>query len=84
MNQPTVMIIPAYEPPLSFLPFLRELREATEAQLVIVDDGSGDAYRERFAEAERIIYGRKIYAGKLDPSCFLSDDIEKHYNNECE
>lgn len=54
MNQPTVMIIPAYEPPLSFLPFLRELREMTEAQLVIVDDGSGDAYRERFAEAERI------------------------------
>lgn len=35
-----------------------------------------------FAEAERIIYGRKIYAGKLDPSCFLSDDIEKHYNND--
>jgi hypothetical protein len=35
-----------------------------------------------FNEAERIIYGKKIYAGKLDPKCFLSEDIEKHYNND--
>ena len=35
-----------------------------------------------FNEAERIIYGKKIYVGKLDPKCFLSDDIEKHYNND--
>lgn len=35
-----------------------------------------------FDEAERIIYGKKIYVGKLDPKCFLSEDIEKHYNND--
>ena len=35
-----------------------------------------------FEEAERIIYGKKIYAGKLDPKSFLSDDIEKHYNGD--
>ena len=35
-----------------------------------------------FNEAERIIYGKKIYAGKLNPESFLSDDIEKHYNND--
>lgn len=35
-----------------------------------------------FEEAERIIYGKKIYAGKLDPKAFLSDDIEKHYNGD--
>lgn len=35
-----------------------------------------------FAEAERIIYGKKLYAGKLDPRCFISDEIEKHYNND--
>ena len=35
-----------------------------------------------FLEAERIIYGKKLYAGKLDPKCFISDEIEKHYNND--
>ena len=35
-----------------------------------------------FSEAERIIYGKKIYAGKLNPDAFLSDDIEKHYNED--
>lgn len=35
-----------------------------------------------FEEAERIIYGKKIYAGKLDPKAFISEDIEKHYNGD--
>ena len=35
-----------------------------------------------FEEAERIIYGKKIYAGKIDPKAFLSDDIENLYNND--
>ncbi len=35
-----------------------------------------------FKQAERIIYGKKLYAGKLDPKCFLTDDIEKWYNND--
>lgn len=32
-----------------------------------------------FEEAERIIYGKKLYKGELDPSCFLSAEIAKHY-----
>lgn len=35
-----------------------------------------------FEEAERIIYGKKLYAGKIDPSAFISDEIEKHYNGD--
>ncbi len=35
-----------------------------------------------FQEAERIIFGKKLYAGKLDPKAFISDDIEKHYNGD--
>ncbi len=35
-----------------------------------------------FVESERIIYGKKLYAGKIDPKCFLSDEIEKHYKND--
>ena len=35
-----------------------------------------------FEEAERVIYGKKIYAGRLDPKAFISEDIEKHYNGD--
>ncbi len=35
-----------------------------------------------FLEAERIIYGKKLYSGAIDPRCFVSEDIEKLYNND--
>ena len=35
-----------------------------------------------FEQAERIIYGKKLYAGKIDPDCFIADDIEKWYKND--
>lgn len=35
-----------------------------------------------FLEAERIIYGKKLYCGRLDPACFLNREIEKWYNND--
>ena len=35
-----------------------------------------------FEEAERVIYGKKIYAGKLNPSAFLLDEINKHYDGD--
>ncbi len=34
-----------------------------------------------FEEAERIIYGKKLYKGELDPKCFLSEEITKHYKD---
>lgn len=35
-----------------------------------------------FEQAERIIYGKKLYAGKIDPSAFVSEELEKHYNGD--
>jgi len=38
--------------------------------------------RVGFNEAERIIYGKKLYSGKIDPECFVSQDIQKHYKDD--
>lgn len=35
-----------------------------------------------FEQAERIIYGRKLYCGRIDPECFLDESIEKNYNGD--
>ncbi len=56
----------------------RDIEKIKEAGLTVFNN-NGDV---GFLEAERIIYGKKIYAGKLDPECFISDDIMKHYNND--
>lgn len=34
-----------------------------------------------FCEAERIIYGKKLYKGEILPECFLSDELKAHYKN---
>ncbi|MBR4278577.1 MAG: flavin reductase [Clostridia bacterium] len=56
----------------------RDCDKIALAKLTPVNE-NGDVY---FNEAERVIFGKKIYAGKLDPKCFISDDIEKHYNGD--
>ena len=37
--------------------------------------------RVGFEQAERIIYGKKLFKGELDPKCFLSEEISKHYKD---
>ena len=54
MHTPVVIIIPAYHPPKEFPVFLHALRQKTDAFILVVDDGSGEDYYERFAEATRI------------------------------
>ncbi len=51
MCAPVVIIIPAYQPPENFPPFVQALRKITDAQILIIDDGSGDKYLNRFDEA---------------------------------
>ncbi len=38
--------------------------------------------RVGFNEASRIIYGKKLYCGRLDPKCFVDPAIEKWYNGD--
>ena len=46
------IIIPAYEPDARLPELLGTLKERNMGPIVIVDDGSGDAYKEVFAQAE--------------------------------
>ncbi len=51
MSCETIVILPAYEPPETFLTFTKDLLAASEhVQLIVVDDGSGEAYASRFRE----------------------------------
>ncbi len=34
-----------------------------------------------FEEADRIIYGKKLYKGKINPDAFLSEELYNHYKN---
>ncbi len=46
------ILIPAYEPDERMLCLIRQLKEQTGEQIVIVDDGSGNKYQPIFNEAE--------------------------------
>lgn len=48
------VIIPAYEPDEKMIRLLRNLKAAGITHIVLVNDGSGEAYRKLFEQAERI------------------------------
>ncbi len=48
-KQKNVIVIPAYQPPDSFASYARELLAMGDVSLLVVDDGSGDAYAEVFS-----------------------------------
>lgn len=47
------VIIPAYEPDEKLLTLLQQLKNAGIRHIIVVDDGSGSAYRELFEQAEK-------------------------------
>ncbi|MDP1881333.1 MAG: hypothetical protein Q8K88_00460, partial [Bradyrhizobium sp.] len=50
----TVFLFPSYQPTVLFCELLEELRKMDSSPFVVVDDGSGPAYRELFDRASRI------------------------------
>lgn len=48
----TYVVIPAYEPDEKMVELVKELKETTDYEIIIVNDGSGPAYRSIFSEAE--------------------------------
>ena len=48
-TQDTAILIPSYKPDHKLAPYVQELRDAGFAKIVVVDDGSGDAFAEIFA-----------------------------------
>jgi len=53
-NEKTVVIIPAYEPPKSFVSYARELALGNCRKIIVVDDGSGQKYSDIFSQIEKI------------------------------
>lgn len=49
------VIIPAYEPDERMISLLHDIQKANIAPLIIVDDGSGEGYKELFDKAKHII-----------------------------
>ncbi|EOH90944.1 bifunctional glycosyltransferase family 2/GtrA family protein [Enterococcus pallens] len=47
------IVIPTYEPESRFLPFLTTLLSQTDRPIIVIDDGSSDAYQAVFQEAKR-------------------------------
>ncbi len=56
----------------------RDIDKIKECGFTVFNENGGVG----FEEAERIVFGKKIYSGKIDPECFLTDEIEKHYKND--
>lgn len=55
MNEQTPIIIPSYEPDERLLQLLAELTAADHGCVILVDDGSGEAYQAVFEKAEELI-----------------------------
>lgn len=47
-DEPIPIVIPVYNPPEQFMPFMRSLTQSTTAPIIIVNDGSSDIYAALF------------------------------------
>lgn len=52
-NERIPLIIPSYEPDDRLITLLQNLKSAGFTNIIVLDDGSGDAYQELFAQAEK-------------------------------
>lgn len=48
------VVIPAYEPDEKLIVLIKKLKESGIANIVLVDDGSGDGYQKLFGQAEAV------------------------------
>jgi glycosyltransferase involved in cell wall biosynthesis len=55
MREIVPVIIPAYEPDENMISLLRSLRDQNIGPVIVVDDGSGEAYSSLFEKAESIV-----------------------------
>lgn len=61
-EQSVVVVIPAYEPDIRLLDLLQDIRtrEARPFHIILVDDGSGDDYKDIFKEAQTTYHCRLL------------------------
>ena len=48
MNESFCIIIPAYKPGEGFAEFIKEIRQNTSCPIIVIDDGSGEEYKDIF------------------------------------
>jgi glycosyltransferase involved in cell wall biosynthesis len=48
------VVIPVYNPPTQFVPFVRTLRKKSDAPLIIINDGSGEDFRSLFRSLQHL------------------------------
>lgn len=61
-EQSVVVVIPTYEPDIRLLELLQDIRtrEARPFRIILVDDGSGDDYKDIFKEAQTTYHCRLL------------------------
>lgn len=61
-----IVVIPAYEPDYKMIQFLKEIKEKTVFEMIVVDDGSGENYYSIFHEAKKYakVLSYKVNKGK--------------------
>ncbi len=55
----------------------RDVDKIKETGLTVFDEEG----KIGFEQAERIIFGKKLYKGEINPNGFISEEIHKHYEN---
>ena len=53
MSKKLIAVVPAYEPPKEFVNYANELSKSVDS-LIVVNDGSGEKYREIFVEISKL------------------------------
>lgn len=62
-----IILIPAFEPDINLLTYVRELQQYGLKNIIVVDDGSGEGYKDIFTSLEKcgcVIITNKVNKGK--------------------
>lgn len=79
------ILIPSYEPDERLISLIRNLKEVSGASILIVDDGSGETYRDIFETAEQegcTVLSHRINQGKGSALKTGFDYVRRHGGEE--
>ena len=76
------VLIPAYKPDHTMLPFLRELSQQNFERIILINDGSGPEYDEIFIQSQKIpsvdYYAHAINMGKRSSTQNRHQSLSHH------
>ncbi|MCR5449972.1 MAG: bifunctional glycosyltransferase family 2/GtrA family protein [Solobacterium sp.] len=83
-DERVALIIPAYEPDEKLLKLCRELKEKDIHNTLVIDDGSGEKYRDIFDEAESMGFPVFRHAVNLGKGRALKDGFNEVINRQAD